>query len=104
MPMMWGFENNGFGMMLGWVIMSLFWLGVLAIAAWALVRWLSHSPRSSAPPRPTAPQPQSGPSALDLLNARYARGEIDTETYRSMRAELEATARTPEREKATLTI
>lgn len=99
MPMMWGFHNNGFGMMVWWVVMSLFWLGVLALAVWALVRWLSQSSAPSAPQ-----QPQSGTSALDMLNARYARGEIDTETYRIMRAELESSAPTAERPKATMTI
>lgn len=92
MPMMWGYHFNGVGMMIGWVIMSLFWLGVLGVAIWALVRWLGPKPLSGA-----QKPPQGGPSALDLLNARYARGEVDTETYRSMRAELEASSSTSER-------
>jgi hypothetical protein len=29
-------------------------------------------------------------SALDILNARYAGGEIDTATYQAMREQLEA--------------
>ena len=100
MPMMWGYHFDGVGMVIGWVIMSLFWLGVLAVAVWALVRWLGSKPQSGA-----QQPPHGGPSALDLLNARYARGEIDTETYRSVRAELESSAApNAERPKATATI
>lgn len=54
---------------------------------WALVRWVSRASRTTPPPLP--PQTPSQQSALDILKARYVRGEIDTATYYAMREELE---------------
>jgi hypothetical protein len=50
------------------------------------------SPRSRENDSPSASVPPAGPSALDILNQRYARGEIDAMTYEQMRARLEASA------------
>lgn len=87
MPMMWGYYGNSAGMMVWGAIMSLFWLGLAVIAVWALLRWLG---RASSPTPP--PQMPSQQSALEILNVRYARGEIDTATYQSMREQLQAPA------------
>lgn len=83
-PMMWGYYYNNAGMALWGIIVSLFWLGLAAIAVWALVRWLGRASRSTLPPQVPSQQ-----SALDILKVRYARGEIDTATYQSMREQLE---------------
>jgi putative membrane protein len=85
MPMMWGYYGNNAGMMVWGIIMSLFWLGLAVIAVWALLRWLSRT--SSPTPPPQMPRQQS---ALDILEMRYARGELDTATYQSIREQLQA--------------
>jgi hypothetical protein len=41
------------------------------------------------PPVYTPGMPPSQPSAMEILRQRYARGEIDTATYESMRERLE---------------
>lgn len=65
--MMWGY-----GMWWG----GLIWLLLIGAIVWVLLA----ANRSDRPPRL---------SALDLLDERFARGEIDTDTYRSTRTELE---------------
>lgn len=67
------------------VIGSLFWLAVLGVVIWALVRLLSHRTETHA----TFPMGKT-PTALDILQQRYARGEIDAATYAQMRERLEA--------------
>jgi putative membrane protein len=83
MPM-WGYYAGG-GM--GWwlILTSIFWLVLAGIAVWAVVSWLSRASRGTTPPQMPPQQ-----SALGILNARYARGEIDTATYQAMREQLEA--------------
>lgn len=83
--MMWGYYYNNAGMAVWGIIVSVFWLGLAVVAVWALVRWLGRASRPTPPPQMPSQQ-----SALDILNARYARGEIDTPTYQSMRERLEA--------------
>lgn len=68
---MWGW---GGGMVFGWVFMTLLLIGV-----GALVYAATRGSR----------QPGSGPSALDVLHARYARGEIGREEYLERRSDLE---------------
>ncbi len=86
--MMWGY---GFGW--GWLMMSLgtiLWIAVLVVLVWALIRWLNRKTTPSVPPYTSTPT--SGPSALEILNQRYAHGEIDTATYEQMRERLEASS------------
>ena len=87
--MMWGYYDYAPGMGLWAIIVSLFWLGLAAIAVWALVRWLSRTSRPvSTPQQPPQIPPER--SALEILRVRYASGEIDSTTYESMRERLEA--------------
>ncbi len=84
--MMWGY---GFGW--GWLMMSLgtvLWIALLVVLVWALIRWLSS--KTSTPTPMTMHMPPGGPSALEILRQRYARGEIDTATFEQMRERLEA--------------
>lgn len=86
MPMpMWGYPAGyGWAGFFWMALSTLFWLALLGLLVWALVRWLSpHRSRGETPPAPP-------PSALDVLNQRYARGEIDEPTYLRMREQLEA--------------
>jgi putative membrane protein len=62
----------GYGMWWG----GLIWLILTAALVWTLVA-------TNRPARPTRP------NALDILEERFARGEIDADTYRSTRTELE---------------
>lgn len=77
-----------------WAIMPLllfqivFWAALIGAIIWALSHWL-HAP--SMPP--VAYQPGNVPSALEILSQRYARGEIDTNTFEQMRERLEASQR-----------
>jgi putative membrane protein len=66
--MMWGFGGFGF------LWMALFWIGLILVAVWA-VRGADerrHDPRQ----------------ALDILEERFARGELDTEEFVARRREL----------------
>ena len=61
----------------GWIFMILFWVLVI-LAIVALVKWLSSTRDGGLPRRP-----------LDILQERYARGEITREQYEQMRRDLE---------------
>lgn len=72
-------EAYGFhGWGLGWIFMILLW-SVLILGVVALVRWLSRS--SSA-------QPATGKTALDILEERYALGEIEKNEFDQKKRDL----------------
>lgn len=74
-PMMGGGGAWGWGwMLLGTLTMLLFWGGLAVLVVWA-VRQFAGGRRPNG--------------ALEVLRERYARGEIDAETYQRMRRELE---------------
>lgn len=68
--MMWG---PGFG--------GFFWMPLVWLAFAGLVVWLVY-----VLVRPTPPRPES--RARDILEERYARGEIDREEFLARRSEL----------------
>jgi len=72
----------GFGMF-GLLIMLLFWGGLIALAVW-LVSALF--PREGQ--RRTAP-PEGELSAREILDRRYARGELTREQYELIKRDLE---------------
>jgi putative membrane protein len=76
---MMGGLGMGFGIF-GLVLMVPFWCGLIALAVW-LVR--SLFPHTTQPP---APSRGSRSSARDILDRRYARGEINLEEYSLMKA------------------
>jgi putative membrane protein len=65
----------------GWFFMGLFWLVLLGVIIWAVVRLL-----------PSRHQMTGVSGAADtpeeILDRRFARGEIDLETYQAQRAAL----------------
>jgi putative membrane protein len=65
----------------GWVLMGLFWVLLLALIFWAVVRLL---PRSDQADRPAEDTPE------EILDRRFASGELDAETYRMQRQALVA--------------
>jgi len=73
----------GFGL-IGVVLMILFWGGLILGAVW-LVRVVFQSDNQSGS-RTQSTQEQS---ARDILDRRYARGEITREQYEAMRKDLE---------------
>lgn len=80
--MMWGYEF-GWGPMFVMLVGTALFIALLAVLAWAVIAHLNG--RVMPPTPPVAP----GPSALEILRQRYARGEIDGDTYEQMRARLE---------------
>lgn len=85
--MMWGYGFSWGGMLL-MMLSSVIWIALLAVVAWAIIRWINGKMTSS--PSLSTSAPQSGPSALEILRQRYARGEIDTATFEQMRERLES--------------
>lgn len=87
--MMWWY-GFGWGEMLLMGLSMLLWALVIGLLVWALIRWLGiHSPAGGSPGFPLV-GPATGPSAMEVLRGRYARGEIDTATFEQMRERLEA--------------
>ncbi len=77
---MMGWYGGGMGWA-GWLLMGGFWLALLALIIFLVVRLL-----------PTSKPPAAGgaglPTPEDILDHRFARGEIDEATYVSQRAVL----------------
>ncbi len=73
----------GGGMALwGWLFMGVFWVALLVLIVWLVVRLLP-----SGGPRTTGPAVET---PEDILDRRFARGEIDEQTYTAQRAALAA--------------
>lgn len=67
--MMWGYGGLGF------LWMALFWVGVILLVVWAA--------------RPTeGPTHRRQRSALEILEERFARGELDAEEFTARRRQL----------------
>lgn len=62
------------------MFMMLFWVLVVVGIAWLLFRWGADVRGRGSPPAQESPE--------EILKARFARGEIDEESYGRMRAEL----------------
>lgn len=67
--MMWGYGWFGF------LWMALFWVGVILLVAWAFRR-------------PEEDTRRSGSRAIEILEERFARGELDAEEFETRRREL----------------
>ncbi len=65
----------GAGLMFLW--MALFWTGVVVLVVWAIRQFAQNG-------RP------AGNRALEILEERYARGEIDHDEFESRRGDLRA--------------
>lgn len=70
-----GFLGYGPGWFISALMMLLFWVAVVILVIW-LVRQFSER------------KPASGGRALEILDERYARGEIDREDYLARRSDL----------------
>ena len=66
----------------GWVLMSLFWIVLVAVTVWAIARIIPA--RGEQPREPM----RSSDEPLAILDRRLARGEIDGEAYEQLREKL----------------
>lgn len=78
--MMWGWNGMAAG---GWIVMTVVWVAVIGLVVWAVAALFPRS-RTDDDRRET---PE------DILDRRFARGELDAEAYREMRDELRGGAR-----------
>lgn len=70
----------GGGATLGFLAMGVFWVILLGLIVWLVVRLVPGSPG------PTTRA--AGESPLEILDRRLARGELDLETWKAQRAAL----------------
>jgi len=80
----------GFGMGgLGLIFMLLFWGVIIALAIWLLSSLFPRVKNMSSPPF-TTQHDEPSQTPLEILQRRYARGEISKTEYEEMRQGLEA--------------
>jgi putative membrane protein len=81
----------GFGF---WPLFPLFWIGMILFFCWGARHWFGWRDmrRHFYAPGDTPFEPIE-PSALEILRRRYARGEIDGNTFDQMRERLESSGR-----------
>jgi putative membrane protein len=78
---------GGFGMGAGgWVLMSVFWIVLVAVIVWAIVRLVLSRTDDVREPQRAAAEPAEKPR--EILDRRLASGEIDVETYEELRSKL----------------
>jgi putative membrane protein len=76
---MMGWYGGGMGP-LGWLGMGLFWLILLGLIVWLVVRLLPGSNGGTTR--------KTGRSALEILDRRLASGEIDLDAWQAQRVAL----------------
>ena len=79
---MWMFNGYGMGAA-GWLLMAVFWIALIALVVFALVRLLPARPE----PAPEPLEPREEPR--EILRRRLASGEIDVDTYEQLSSKLE---------------
>lgn len=82
---MMGWYGGGMGPGM-WIFMGVFWFALIALIIWLVVKLL---PSKAQPAAPQASAQGAAPeSPLEILDRRFARGEVDLETYKAQRAAL----------------
>ena len=77
--------NSGGGMgSLGWLGMGVFWLILLGLIVWLVVRLLPDSGSGNG----SSAARGAGDSALDILDRRLANGQLDMASWQAQRAAL----------------
>ena len=79
--MMGWYSGGGMGS-LGWLGMGVFWLILLGVIVWLVVRLLPDSGSDNSAAR------GKGDSALDILDHRLASGQLDLPSWQAQRAAL----------------
>lgn len=82
---MMGFGMLGFGML----FMLLFWVLIIGGGAW-LVVMLVRGSQGQPMPRLGAPGAPAGQTPLEILNTRYAKGEITKQQLEEMKRDIGA--------------
>jgi len=93
--MMWGYGLNWPNMAL-MMFGSTLWIVLVVVLVWAVMRWLNHRTGSTQ----ANMVPGVNPTGIEILNQRYARGEIDATTFEQMRERLEASDNVQRRNRA----
>ncbi|REF37618.1 SHOCT domain-containing protein [Thermasporomyces composti] len=75
-------HGYGWGLAFGWFLVPLFWIALIALIAWLVVKFVGPGGLKDAK------RGDRGESAEEILNRRYASGEIDTATYEEMKERL----------------
>jgi len=70
----------------GWIAMTIFWVGLIALVVWLVARALPGSDRD----RGYRGDDRGGETAEQTLDRRYAAGEIDEAQYHVMRETLQS--------------
>ncbi len=78
---MWHWMGNGFGWGFGMLGMALFWLVFVAALVWVVRAVWDRTARNGRPTRESE-------SPLEILQRRYARGEIDRAEFEEKRKDL----------------
>jgi len=73
-------DGVGWGMGFGGFFMILFW-GLIIFGIVIIIKWMAGKSGSNELPKPK--------TALDLLQERYARGEINEQEYQQKRHDIE---------------
>jgi putative membrane protein len=73
----------GFG---GWIAMTVFWVALIVLVVWVVSRLFPSGQHAG-----TGVSTGQAESAEEILRRRYAAGEIDTQTFQEMLAQLTAT-------------
>ena len=81
---MMGWYGNGMGSF-GWLGMGVFWLILLGLIVWLVVRLLPGSGEGTTR--------YTGESALEILDRRLSSGDIDVEAWQAQRAALQGAQR-----------
>jgi len=79
--MMWGYGLSWPGMFIMMTLGSLLWIALIAVIVWASMNFLNKKGSSTTQ--------ISALSAIEILRRRYARGEIDTTTFKQMNTQLQ---------------
>jgi putative membrane protein len=82
---MWMFNGYGMGAA-GWLLMAVFWIALIALVVFAVVRLFPA--RAEAGPAPR--EPDEDPR--EILKRRLANGEIDVDTYEQLSAKVGPTS------------
>ena len=85
---MWMFNGYGMGAA-GGLLMALFWIALIALVVFALMRLLPARPETAPEPREPREEPR------EILNRRLASGEIDVDTYEQLNSKLEPRSPAP---------
>jgi putative membrane protein len=78
---MWMFSGYGMGAA-GWLVMALFWIALIALVVFAVIRLFPARTEPTAQPRERGEEPR------EILKRRLASGEIDVDAYEQLSSKL----------------